>query len=244
MLSSVSNCSAQSKYRSHYISLSDITLVADMTGALYWPSKSMLIIADMHLEKGSSFAVRGQLLPPYDTRDTLLRLAQVINFYQAQTIVALGDSFHDKKAFDRIGREDLEILRQIQIGRNWIWIRGNHDPQICSAAGGECLKELLIQGLTLRHEPNPVKGKHEIAGHMHPVAKLKLYGHSLRLSCFVLNQTRLVMPAFGSYTGGLNVLDPAFIPLFGNDELVVWVQGEQGLYPIAKRMLRKDYAAC
>ncbi len=233
---------ATSEYRSHHISVGGKSLIADMSGALYWPSESMLMVADMHLEKGSSFAARGQMIPPYDTRDTLLRLARTIDLYQASTIVALGDSFHDSNGFDRMDAEDRDILKLIQEGRRWIWISGNHDPTIASAAGGERLDTLNVGGLTFRHDPTPSQITHEIAGHMHPAAKLCLYGYSLRRPCFIGNRRRLIIPAFGSYTGGLNVLDAAFSAMFGNDGFAVWMMGEEGLYPIATRRLKADQA--
>ena len=228
------------EYRSHPISLCGKSLVADMSGVLYWPCQSMLVVADMHLEKGSALAARGQMLPPYDTRDTLLRLARMIDLYQADTVVALGDSFHDSTGFNRMNSEDRDILHLMQDGRRWIWLSGNHDPEIAPAAGGERMGVLNIGGLTFRHEPASGQSTHEIAGHMHPAAKLSLYGYSLRRPCFIGNRRRLIMPAFGSYTGGLNVLDAAFTPVFGNGGFAVWMLGEEGLYPIATRRLKAD----
>ncbi len=227
-------------YAAHPVSVCGKAFIADMSGALFWPGERTLVIADMHLEKGSAFARRGQMLPPYDTRETLLRLARVIDAYEADTVVALGDSFHDGEAFERMNEEDRKILSIMQDDRRWIWVTGNHDPDIARQAGGERLDELSIAGLTLRHQPRIGRVTHEIAGHLHPAARLSVYGNSLRRPCFIANGRRLVMPAFGSFAGGLNVLDAAFEPLFGHDGFAVWMLGDEGLYPVATRRLQPD----
>jgi hypothetical protein len=214
--------------------------VADMTGAVYWPGERTLIVADLHLEKASSFAARGSMLPPYDTRETLLKLAQVIDRYEPSTVVALGDSVHDVSAANRISNDDIRVLHMLQEDRRWIWMTGNHDPQLAARLGGEVMPELSLEGVTLRHEPRAGRVTHEIAGHLHPAAKLSMYGHTLRRPCFISNGRRLVVPAFGAFTGGLNVLDEAFAPLFGNDGFSVWMLGHEGLYPVATRLLRSD----
>ena len=229
-----------SDYAAHNVVVSGRTFVADMSGALYWPSGSALIVSDLHLEKGSSFAASGQLLPPYDTRDTLLRLARVIDKYDADCVIALGDSFHDVGGAVRMSEDDRAILRLMQEDRRWVWICGNHDPSVGPDCGGEVAGVLELDGITLRHEPIRGSVTHEIAGHLHPAAKLSVYGHGLRRPCFVGNGRRLVMPAFGSLTGGLNVLDTAFEPLFGHDGFSVWMLGEEGLYPVATRRLQAD----
>lgn len=213
---------------------------ADMSGALYWPAEDSLIIADLHLEKGSHYAAKGVMLPPYDTRETLQRLAEVIDRYEAETIIALGDSLHDSAGAERIAEEDLETLRIIQADREWIWITGNHDPIVPGRLGGHVLHELTVAGIRLTHEPTQGRATHEIAGHLHPAARLVMHGYSLRRPCFVGNGRRLVLPAFGTFTGGLNVLDEAFEPLFGNDGMSVWMLGQEGLYPVATRLLRED----
>jgi DNA ligase-associated metallophosphoesterase len=213
---------------------------AHMSGALYWHAEDALIVADLHLEKGSHFAKRGQMLPPYDTRETLRKLAEVIDAYDATTIISLGDSLHDAGALERMSLEDRETLSLILQDREWIWITGNHDGGSASALGGAVCEELKVEGITLRHEPRAGARTHEIAGHMHPAARLVMHGTSLRRPCFVGNGLRLVMPAFGAFTGGLNVLDDAFAPLFGNDGLSVWMLGQEGCYPVASRLLRGD----
>jgi len=213
---------------------------ADYSGALYWPAEDALIVADLHLEKGSSFAAKGIMLPPYDTRETLTRLAEAMDRFNPQTIIALGDSLHDAAGASRLTAEDRESLKILQDDREWIWITGNHDPQIARELGGHVRDGLTVEGLTFRHEPSNGRVTHEIAAHLHPAAKLSLHGYSFRRPCFVSNGLRLVMPAFGTYTGGLNILDDAFDPLFGSDGMSVWMLGQEGLYPVAPRLLRPD----
>jgi DNA ligase-associated metallophosphoesterase len=227
-------------YRAQRVTVSGRSMIADQSGALFWPSEDALIIADMHLEKGSHFAQRGQMLPPYDTRATLLALAEAIDRYEVENIIALGDSFHDEQGPERMSSGDREILAILQDDHEWYWVTGNHDPRLPETIGGVVLNELMIGGLTLRHEPACGPVTHEVAGHMHPAAKISLYGHALRRPCFVGNGRRMILPAFGAYTGGLNVLDAAFEPLFGNDGFNVCMMGHEGLYPVATRLLRED----
>jgi uncharacterized protein len=226
--------------RDQPVSLTGKAFRAHMSGALYWPAEKALIVSDLHLEKGSHFAERGQMLPPYDTRETLRKLASVIDAYDAATVIALGDSLHDVTASDRIDPADLETLRMMQEDREWIWITGNHDREISPMLGGSIRPSLTVEGISLRHEPTPGAVTHEIAGHLHPAARLVVHGTALRRPCFAGNGLRLVMPAFGAFTGGLNILDAAFEPLFGNDGMSVWMLGQEGVYPVATRLLRED----
>ena len=227
-------------FQDQTISVAGKIFRADMSGALYWPGENALIVADLHLEKGSSCARRGQMLPPYDTRETLQKLAAVIDRYDAGTIIALGDSVHEEEACQRIGLEELEILQIMQEDREWIWVTGNHDRTISKRLGGSVTGDIEVEGILLRHEPRPGRVTHEIAGHMHPAARMSLHGYTLRRPCFVGNGMRLIIPAFGAFTGGLNILDAAFEPLFGNDGLRVWMLGQEGLYPVATRLLKED----
>lgn len=216
------------------------TFFAHKFGALYWPAERALIVSDLHLEKGSAFAARGQMLPPYDTRETLSKLAALIDRYQPETVISLGDSLHDSDGAARMDTADVESLHMLQEDRDWIWITGNHDPKIDRALAGYVVDEIIVGGIALRHEPRSGAATHEIAGHFHPAARLVFHGTSLRRPCFVGNRLRLVMPAFGAYTGGLNILDVAFETLFGDDGLDVWMLGHEGLYPVAPRLLRDD----
>src|SRR5512146_3378423 len=138
-------------------------------GALYWEDEDTLLVADLHLEKGAAFAALGMLLPPYDTRTTLARLAKVIHAVEPSRVVALGDSFHRSHSAERLAAEDLKFLLKLQQGREWYWICGNHDPHLPDCIGGTVCATLTIRGVTLRHEPSPVQPSREIAGHLHPV---------------------------------------------------------------------------
>lgn len=222
------------------LSICGRAFVADVSGALYWPAEDALIVADLHLEKGSAFAARGILLPPYDTAATLARLAATLDEYDATTVICLGDSFHDSAAADRMSAEDRETLAILQEDRAWLWLTGNHDPRIADCFGGRVFPEITVGGLAFRHEPAASPVTHEIAGHLHPAARVSFHGHVIRRPCFVGNGNRVVLPAFGTYAGGLNVLDEAFAPLFGHDGVSVLVLGQEGLYPIAARLLKED----
>ncbi len=222
------------------IEVCGLAFVADRSGALYWPAEKALIVADLHLEKGSSRAEQGRLLPPYDTRATLLKLADAVDRFGAEAVIALGDSLHDRGGAQRMAGEDLDVLRIIQDEREWIWVTGNHDPQIDARLGGHVAADITLAGLVLRHTPARGRITHEIAGHLHPAARLSMHGTTLRRPCFIGNGLRLVLPAFGVFTGGLNVLDDAFLPLFGNDGFAVWMLGQEGLYPVATRQLCGD----
>jgi len=227
-------------FDSQPISVCGKSFVADQSGALYWPSERALIVADLHLEKASFFAVQGRMLPPYDTRQTLLDLAKAIDRYDADAVIALGDSLHDAGAAERISGEDLDLLRLMQADRQWVWINGNHDPEVAPLLGGHSFDEIVVEGIRFVHRPRPGRVTHEIAGHLHPAARLSLHGHTIRRPCFIGNGRRLVLPAFGALTGGLNVLDEAFLPLFGHDGFAVWMLGDEGLYPVATRQLCGD----
>jgi len=218
----------------------EIEIVADRSGALYLASERALVVADLHLEKGSAFAVRGFMLPPYDTRETLHRLANVVDRYRPRCVIALGDSFHDRRAEERLGASELADLHRLQTGREWVWITGNHDPEISSQSGGRVRASVEIAGIVLRHEPAPGSVTGEIAGHLHPAARVHLGGAGLRRPCFVASRSRIVLPAFGAFTGGLNVLNEAFVPLFSHDNFEVHVLGRDGVYPVARSSLGPD----
>ena len=216
--------------------MSGVSLLADPSGALYWPEQSLLAVADLHLEKGSSFAARGVLLPPYDSAATLERLARLIAYYAPRCVVALGDSFHDGGGPARLRDEDRDNLRGLQRGRDWIWITGNHDPESAAGIGGTFHDWLTVAGLTFRHLPSGAAG--EIGGHLHPVARMRNRGRTVSRRCFAADNTRMVMPAFGAFTGGLNIRDAAFADLFGTLKFTAHMLGEDRLYAFpAKRCL-------
>ena len=214
-------------------------MVADPAGVLYWPEQGLLAVADLHLEKGSSFARRGVLLPPYDTAATLARLSERIARYAPRMVVALGDSFHDGGGPSRLADTDRASLTAMQRGRDWIWIMGNHDPEPAENIGGRFLNTLSVGTLTFRHEPTET-GKGEIAGHLHPVARVARRGRAVSRRCFATDATRTVMPAFGAYTGGLNVRDRAFTNVFTTLAFTAHMLGERRLYAIAARQCLPD----
>ena len=152
------------------VDVAGVTFIADLSGALFWEEQSLLVVSDLHLEKGSSFAARGVLLPPYDTVATLGRLAAVIARHDPRMVIALGDSFHDRDAHDRLSRADREAIAAMQARRDWIWISGNHDPALPSDLGGVVADEVAIGPIAFRHEPTGAAG--EIAGHLHPKARV------------------------------------------------------------------------
>ena len=209
-------------------------------GALYWEAEKTLLVADLHLEKGAAFAALGMLLPPYDTRATLSRLSKIVDALAPARVVALGDSFHTSESAARISPEDLALLTRLQAKREWYWVSGNHDPELPSSVGGRVCTTLTIDGVTLRHAPSLQISSREIAGHLHPVARIATRGEGIRRKCFATDGNRLVMPAFGAYTGGLNVLDDAFGPLFLPRQLEAWMMGRSAVYPVRGSALLPD----
>jgi DNA ligase-associated metallophosphoesterase len=192
-----------------------ISFTADLSGALFWEDERLLVVSDLHLEKGSSFAMRGVLLPPYDTVATLGRLAAVIARFDPRTVIALGDSFHDSQAHERLSAPDREALSAVQVRRDWIWISGNHDPALPSDLGDVVAEEVAMGEIVFRHEPTGAFG--EIAGHLHPKARVSTRGRSIERRCFASDGARMVMPAFGAYAGGLSIRDRAFARIFSAD---------------------------
>lgn len=215
----------------HVIALAGVALAADPAGALYWPDEKLLVVADLHLEKGSAFAGRGVLLPPYDTATALSRLARLIARYAPQTVIALGDSFHDGGGAARMDDVDRATLQALQRGRNWIWIAGNHDPGPAHNIGGGFADSLAVGPLTFRHLPSE-RGEGEIAGHLHPLASVARRGHAVRRRCFVCDGRRAVLPAFGAFAGGLNVRDRAIVSLFGALSFTAYLLGAGRLYAV------------
>jgi DNA ligase-associated metallophosphoesterase len=218
--------------------LNGVGLVADLSGALLWPERSLLVVADLHLEKGSAFAQRGQLLPPYDTTATLDRLAQVIGRTQPATVICLGDSFHDSRASERIAPRDAARLAAMTAERDWIWITGNHDPEPPAHLGGRVAESVTLGPLCFRHEAQEGAGG-EVSGHYHPVAAIRVRGKRVRARCFASDGQRLIMPSFGAYTGGLNVLDRALAPLLGR-RFEVRMIGNERLFAFPSARLEPD----
>jgi DNA ligase-associated metallophosphoesterase len=228
----------KNKQTTHEIELKGQLALLDLTGAMYLPAHDALLVADLHFEKGSSFARRGMMLPPYDTRETLLALSDAVFRFNPKTVIALGDSFHDIGGPDRLGEEERTTLSDVQQGRDWIWVTGNHDRILPDSIGGQVVEEMALGSLTLRHEPAPGE-QAEVAGHLHPVGKVVRRGRSTRRRCFLTDGSRCVMPALGAYAGGLNACDAAFKPLFANG-FTAHLIGTERIFAIAKAMLCRD----
>jgi uncharacterized protein len=213
------------------LDVAGVPLHADLSGALFWDAQRLLVVSDLHLEKGSSFAARGVLLPPYDTLATLGRLAAVVVRHDPKIVIALGDSFHDCTAHERLSANDREAIGTLQSGRDWIWISGNHDPALPCDLGGTVADEVAIGPITFRHEPTGAHG--EIAGHLHPKARVSARGRSMERRCFASDGERAVMPAFGAYAGGLSIRDAAFAKIFRDRCFTAHLLGDNRVHAIA-----------
>ncbi len=213
------------------MTVAGVNFTADLSGALYWDDERLLVVSDLHLEKGSSFAMRGVLLPPHDTTETLARLDAVVARYQPRTVIALGDSFHDREAHDRLSAAHRATLATLQAGRDWIWIVGNHDPDLPRDLGGSIASDVGIGPVVFRHEPTGAAG--EIAGHLHPKARVSRRGRSVERRCFASDGERAIMPAFGAYTGGLSIRDLAFAAIFKSLAFTAHVLGDNRMHAIA-----------
>lgn len=212
--------------------------VCDPRGVLYFPELSLLAVSDLHLEKGSSLARRGALIPPYDTAATLARLQAVIADYAPRIVISLGDSFHDGEGASRLHDDFRERLEKLMAGRDWFWIAGNHDPDAPADLPGETVRELAVASLVFRHEPSKGQAEGEVAGHLHPCARIVQRGRSVRRRCFAGDGSRMIMPAFGAYTGSLNVLDRAYAGLFNRESLVAYMMGKDRIFALPGAMLR------
>jgi len=208
-------------------------LIADPSGALWWPEQRVLAVADLHLEKASAFASGGVLLPPYDSQATLARLAAVLERRQPSHVLALGDTFHDTGGPNRLSPEVASRLRALVAAcSRWTWLHGNHDPEPIAGFGGESLPEFRIGPLVFRHEPRPGSGG-EIAGHLHPKVSIATRGRRISVRCFVTDGYQSVLPAFGTLTGGLNIRDGAVRRLFRKPP-VAFALGPQRVYALAQ----------
>ncbi|HEY1224606.1 MAG TPA: ligase-associated DNA damage response endonuclease PdeM [Brevundimonas sp.] len=206
------------------------------SGALWVEAARTLIASDLHLEKGSAFAARGQLLPPYDSPATLTKLEAEVAALDPARVVLLGDSFHDTKAVARMTADDRARINALAAGREWVWLEGNHDLKALAGAldvlPGRVVETMTVGALTLIHEPQPGDQPGEVAGHLHPAAKVSRYGRGVRRPCFVTDGRRLMMPAFGAFTGGLNVRDPAIAGLFDEPPMAA-VLGSDKVHALA-----------
>ncbi len=215
-----------------------IRFIADEAGALVWPEQRLLVVADLHFEKGSSWARRGSFVPPYDTRSTLSRLVKVLMRWSPERVISLGDGFHDTDASHRLSGEDRTRLKELTSCHEWIWITGNHDPLPPEDVGGKAADMIEIGGLTFRHEPRD-GARGEIAGHLHPKASVVARGRRVSRPCFVADGHRVLLPAFGSFTGGLSLSDPAISSLFPSDYRA-YLLGRDRVHKVARHQIERS----
>ncbi|MDR6144465.1 ligase-associated DNA damage response endonuclease PdeM [Sphingomonas sp. NCPPB 2930] len=204
-------------------------------GALFWPARGALLVADLHLEKASWYAGGGQMLPPYDSLATLTELTALVRQTGAREVWCLGDSFHDAEGCDRLLPEARAMLLALTGATRWMWITGNHDPVLRDRCGGAVMDEAAVDGLILRHEADPAETRPELSGHFHPKLRLRVRGKMVARRCFVGTARKLVLPAFGALTGGLDVDHPALVQAVGRPA--------EALVPVRDRMLRFPVAA-
>ena len=229
------------------LTLNGAHVLADVAGALYWPAAEALIVADLHFEKGSAFAARGVALPPYDTGATLDRLTALLDAYHPKRFISLGDAFHDDAWQHRMAAQDQTRLATLAARQETFWVTGNHDPKPPKTLAGSAHEELTLSfdaSLTFRHEPLPRDhadyGPGELAGHLHPCGKIRQRGRSLRRRCFVHDEVRMVLPAFGALTGSLNVRDVAFDALFDRQNYRAILLGKTRLAHVSAKQLLPD----
>ena len=217
------------------LSFAGETFFATADGALAWPARQALLVADLHLEKASWFARLGQFLPPYDSHATLTALARAVEHTQATRLYCLGDSFHDRFGCDRLSAEARALLTELTSRLDWTWIVGNHDPGFADHCGGRIEDEVEIGGIVLRHEAVRDDTRPEMSGHFHPKLRLQLKGRHVSRRCFVVSQTKMILPAFGSLTGGLDAHHPEILRSVGTEAAA--------LVPVSDRLLRFPLAA-
>ena len=211
------------------------TFLATADGALFWPAQSALLVADLHLEKASWFARLGQFLPPYDSHATLTAHTATVEQTGATRLFCLGDSFHDRFGCDRLPANARELLTDLTSRLDWTWIVGNHDPGFADHCGGRLADEIEIAGIVLRHEADRDDPRPEMSGHYHPKLRLQLKGRRVSRRCFVVSASKIIFPAFGSLTGGLDAHHPEILGSVGTDAAA--------LVPVSDRLLRFPLAA-
>lgn len=204
-------------------------------GALYWPARRALIVADLHFEKASWFAMRGQMLPPYDSIATLTDLTALVDRAMPAELWCLGDSFHDARGCERLPDRAQAMLRALTARLDWTWITGNHDAGLIDRCGGRVVDEAIVDGLVMRHEADPGDARPELSGHFHPKLRVRLRGRQVSRRCFIASPTKLLLPAFGALTGGLDAGHPEITRVFG--------RGAEALVPVEDRLLRFALAA-
>ena len=209
----------------------------DPGGALWLPEWDALVVGDLHFEKASHFAEAGYFVPPYDTGRTLDALGAMIERRRPALVVSLGDAFHDPRGPSRMTLPNRVRLEALMADRDWVWVTGNHDPEPPEGLDGETVDELRLGPLRLVHEPTNGEAPGEVAGHLHPVARIGRGRRSVRRPCFACDGSRMVLPAVGAFTGGLNVCDRAFSALFDRSRLVAHMLGEDRIYSVSGAVL-------
>jgi DNA ligase-associated metallophosphoesterase len=217
------------------LSFAGETFFATPSGALFWPARQALLVADLHLEKASWFARMGQFLPPYDSHATLTALARAVEQTKAKRLYCLGDSFHDRFGCDRLPAEARMLLTELTDKLDWTWIVGNHDPGFADHCGGRIEDQVALGGIALRHEAMPDDPRPEMSGHFHPKLRLQLKGRHVSRRCFVVSKSKIILPAFGSLTGGLDAHHPEILRSVGANAAA--------LVPVSDRLLRFPLAA-
>lgn len=210
-------------------------LCALAEGALFWPARRALIVADLHFEKASWFARGGQMLPPYDTLATLASLKDLVERTGAGELWCLGDSFHDSAGCERLHETARAALVALTGRLRWVWITGNHDSALTDHCGGEIVEEAEIDGLLMRHEAEPGELRPELSGHFHPKLRVNVRGRKVARRCFVATPDKLILPAFGALTGGLDAHHPEIVRAVG--------KGAEALIALEDRLLRFPIAA-
>jgi len=222
--------------------LSGKSLVADTTGALYWPAENLLIVADLQLSNCSYLEGQDVLLPPYDTASSFEKLEEALDRYDPARVLALGNSFAGLES-NGLGYHQRDWLQDMMEGRDWYWVTGNDSCALPEGIGGTAVPQLVLSGIKFRAEAVRAPVANEIAGGLHPVAQVSQYGHLIRGRCFVANGMRLIMPAMGNYSAGNNVLSSAFDPFLGQGGLFVWFLAQGRVHPVAPPQLIEDRAA-
>lgn len=216
------------------IAVAGTQVACDMMGCAWLEASRTLVVSDMHLETGAAFARRGMLLPPYDTAATLDLLQSVLQHYRPSSVISLGDGFHDRRGAERLPPVYRTRLKEMMRGIGWYWVSGNHDPEPPVDLPGDSLDEIAVDGLSFRHEPRPGRAgiRGEVAGHLHPCARVVRRGRAVRRPCFATDGERLIMPAFGVTTGGLDLRHRAMTGLFDRSRLAAHMLGRQRIYSV------------
>ncbi len=204
-----------------YIRLGSAAFSPLVSGGLWWPDEKTLLVADLHLEKASYFASQGQVLPPYDSHDTLDKLAHDMTIYQPRRVICLGDSFHDQYAFARLHPDIRLMLQHLTHTTEWLWITGNHDPVVDADLGGYRKSEVRLRGVVLRHQAVKDEPCVELSGHYHPKVRVKVRGRTIFRKCFACTTKKIILPSYGSFTGGLDIRHPALLAVLGSNATAV-----------------------